>query len=389
MPPSVRPAPGGVPVATTRGLVRRVLVTSLVVSALAGGGLVLASSLQAVTLTGALLAVLAASVGVGIVVPTLLWVDRLEGEPPRLLLLCFLWGALVSTAGSLVLNGLGIDLLRSLGIGAELAQGAVGPVVIAPVVEEVLKASGLLLLLLIQRRHISGVVDGIVYAGMIGAGFAFTENVLYLGAAFSEPGGQSFVAMFLVRCLLAPFAHPMMTICVGVGLGFALRRSGAERVVLPLLGLLAAIGLHVLWNASSVISGPVFFGLYLLVQVPLFLAFVVMVLAAQRRQSRLIRRHLPLYVDAGWLTADEVAMVASPQARSRARAWAARNHGRRAARAMEAFQDESAELALTRHHLARGDTDWWPDHEQELLAALGRHREAALGQGGVSGNPAR
>ena len=33
-----------------------------------------------------------------------------------------------------------------------------------------------------RRREFDGVVDGVVYAGLVAAGFAFTENILYFGA---------------------------------------------------------------------------------------------------------------------------------------------------------------------------------------------------------------
>ena len=54
--------------------------------------------------------------------------------------------------------------------------------VVAPITEEGAKGLFILLLLWFRRRVIDGVLDGIVYAGLVGVGFAFTENILYLGA---------------------------------------------------------------------------------------------------------------------------------------------------------------------------------------------------------------
>ena len=56
-----------------------------------------------------------------------------------------------------------------------------GAVWLAPVTEETLKGLGVLLIYLFRRREFDGIIDGIVYAGLIGAGFAFSENILYLG----------------------------------------------------------------------------------------------------------------------------------------------------------------------------------------------------------------
>ena len=71
-------------------------------------------------------------------------------------------------------------------------------------------------------------LDGIVYAGMVGVGFAFTENILYLAAAYDGtdglgPGGTTaLTATFVVRCLISPFAHPFFTAFIGIGVGVAI-----------------------------------------------------------------------------------------------------------------------------------------------------------------------
>ena len=49
-------------------------------------------------------------------------------------------------------------------------------------------------------RPFDGVVDGIVYAGMAGIGFAFVENILYLGRSFLEAGGGAPEAVLRARC---------------------------------------------------------------------------------------------------------------------------------------------------------------------------------------------
>ena len=59
---------------------------------------------------------------------------------------------------------------------------------VAPIVEEAVKGAFLVGLLIFRRREFDGIVDGIVYAGLVAAGFAFTENILYFGRAFTEDG---------------------------------------------------------------------------------------------------------------------------------------------------------------------------------------------------------
>ena len=73
--------------------------------------------------------------------------------------------------------------------------------------------------LVVPRREFDGITDGMVYAGVTAAGFAFTENIQYLATAYTEGGGEALTATFVARCLLSPFAHPMFTVLTGVGIG--------------------------------------------------------------------------------------------------------------------------------------------------------------------------
>ena len=128
-----------------------------------------------------------ALVPVGPVVWAFLWVDRWEPEPPRTLLFAFLWGACVAALSALLINSSAV-----LVADAVLGQGSgdvLGASVIAPIVEEGVKGAFVVGLLIFRRREFDGIVDGIVYAGLVGAGFAFTENILYMGRAFAESGG--------------------------------------------------------------------------------------------------------------------------------------------------------------------------------------------------------
>jgi len=126
------------------------------------------------------LAALLAAVPVGPLIACLLWLDRYEPEPRRLLVGGLLWGVFVATAIALLVEGVGgfvggISDTRMLEIGA-------------PVAEEASKGLFLLLLLWWRRAELDGVLDGIVYAGMVGVGFAFTENILYLASAYDGSG---------------------------------------------------------------------------------------------------------------------------------------------------------------------------------------------------------
>src|SRR3954470_18641142 len=126
------------------------------------------------------ISVLATALAAVPVVPLVLaylWLDRYEPEPRRLLLLGLLWGAFAATFGALVVQGIG-GLFAGVSDEVSLA-------VLAPVTEEGSKGLFLLMMLWWNRAELDGILDGIVYAGMVGIGFAFTENILYLGASYN------------------------------------------------------------------------------------------------------------------------------------------------------------------------------------------------------------
>src|SRR3546814_11343121 len=100
-------------------------------------------------------------------------------------------------------------------------------IVQAPVVEEVAKGLGVFLIYLAARRSFNGPVDGIVYGALVGAGFAFTENIQYFAVSLLEGGMGEVTMTFFLRAVLSPFAHVMSTAMPGFEIG---RASGRERV---------------------------------------------------------------------------------------------------------------------------------------------------------------
>jgi len=321
--------------------------------------------------TGLVTGFVVALVPVLVVVPALLWLDRFEAEPTSLLLFTFAWGAVVATFVALVVNTYSTVLLRDA--GGDISTTAV---LVAPWVEETAKGSVVLLVLLLRRREFDGVVDGIVYAGLAGVGFAFTENVLYLGRALQEGGTAGLAVTFVLRAVFGPFAHPLFTMATGIGLGVAATtRRRWLRVVAPLVGWLCAVGLHALWNLSAVAGLRGFITLYVVVQVPIFVAAVTFALWARRREGRLIGRHLQVYERSGWFTPAEVVMLGSMPQRRAARSWAGSVAGSSGRRAMRAFQGSASELAFLRDRMARGTAaDDARDVERELLRELAADR---------------
>ncbi|AKU19092.1 membrane protein [Luteipulveratus mongoliensis] len=326
--------------------------------------------------TGTVLGAVLSIVVVGIVVPVFLWVDRFEAEPVGMLLFAFLWGACVATLGAAFLNDIGGYLL-----GAGDEGNSVVAVGVAPVVEECLKGLAPLLLLVFRRREIDGILDGMVYAGLAACGFAFVEDILYLANGYADAGEDGLVGTFVVRVLMSPFAHPMFTICTGIGIGIAATsRSALARWLAPLAGLVCAIILHSLWNAAAVVSAGGWLLVYVVVQVPLFLTFAALLVWARKREARLIGVELSPYADRGWLTYAEVAMLSSMPERRYARGWADTHGGKASKRQMHEFQDAASELAMLRARINRGQADQAAfDEERSLLDLITARRQQFLG----------
>ena len=154
-------------------------------------------------------------------------VDRWEPEPRSLVVFAIAWGAIAAVGFALLVDlpHLGRDRRATLRGGREVLRA----VVQAPIVEEVGKGLGLLLLFVTARRAFDGPVDGVVYGALIGAGFAFTENIQYFAIAFIEGGAVDLTTTFFVRGILSPFAHAMFTSVTGLALGLAARRGATLR----------------------------------------------------------------------------------------------------------------------------------------------------------------
>jgi RsiW-degrading membrane proteinase PrsW (M82 family) len=330
----------------------------------------------------AFLALAVAVIPLGIVLPTFLWLDRFEAEPTRYLVLAFLWGAVVAAAIAAVANTSAVVVLQATtDPEAALATTAV---LVAPFVEEALKGLLVLLVWWFLRHEFDGITDGMVYAGVCAAGFAFTENIQYLAVAWSQGGGEAFGATFVARCLLSPFAHPMFTVLTGIGVGVAATsRSWLPRLVAPVAGFALAVLAHALWNLAAVSGAQGMVTAYLVVEVPIFLAFLGFVAWTRRREGNLIGQFLRPYADAGWLSPAEVAMLASMPRRREARVWARANSGRAGLAAMRAFQDTASELALLRRRMYHSAANRRAlEQELELLAVLRDRRLQFLGMPG-------
>lgn len=300
-----------------------------------------------------LLATVLAALPVGPLVGCYLWLDRYEPEPRSLLALGLLWGGFVATAGALLVQGIG-GLFVGFTEAASLA-------VVAPVTEEASKGAFLVLLLWLRRAELDGILDGILYAGMVGIGFAFVENILYLAAAYNGtdgmgPGGtEALTTTFVLRCLVSPFAHPLFTTFIGVGVGIAVgSRSGAVRWLAPLGGYVLAVVTHALWNGSAFIGFGGFVVVYVVLMVPALAGMLALALWARRYEQRMLTAALGDAAHRGLLPATDISWVVDLRARRTARSFARQHGGPEGEQAMRVYQQAAIELGFLHHRYLRG-----------------------------------
>ncbi|GGQ75644.1 PrsW family intramembrane metalloprotease [Streptomyces asoensis] len=315
------------------------------------------------------------------------WLDRVDPGPWRNLVFAFAWGACAAALIAIIANSFATRWIATATADPSGAD-TLGATVIAPVVEESAKAAAVLLVFLYRRRDFTGVVDGVVIAGLTATGFAFTENILYLGTAFGtdqltgDTGIASVTAAtFFVRVIMSPFAHPLFTVLTGIGFGFAaLSGTGRHlrRALLPLGGLLLAMGMHALWNGSSSFGEFGFFAVYAAFMVPSFGLLTWLAVWTRQRELRTVRDELPVYAAAGWLAPAEPFALGSMRARRLAREYAGLHLGRPAAREVARYEADATSLAFLRHRGRQGRAGAdFPVRERELLDELWRRKDVA------------
>ena len=329
---------------------------------------------------------------VPLLVALVLWMDRLEPEPRAALAFAFGWGAGIAALTALIINTADLDYVTMPALGASTGE-YVAATFGAPVVEETLKGLVLIGLLWRRRTEIDGPTDGVIYAAMVGLGFAMIENVgYYINALVSpERGGIALLGYtFVLRGLLSPLLHPIFTSMTGLGVAYAAgRRRGGKWAVA--LGLLAAMILHGTWNGLSLYGTAGLVAGYLIMSCVL-VALILILVADRRRVVRLIQRYLPGYERTGLVTDDDIAMLSSLRARGTARRWARAVGGLPAAAAMSDYQLAATELALARAKADRGILNFnaFAEREHSLLSlmAVARHAFTRRVPGGSEITPA-
>lgn len=306
----------------------------------------------------------------------LLWLDRLRPEPTVLLVVALLWGALAATYLSLHLNG----WLASQ-VGDRYGASARSAVYIAPWVEETAKGAVVFFIVWWRRHDFNSMLAGVVYGGLTGIGFAFTENIVYYGQLFQRVNDyegsrrvalQAVEHLFLWRGVAAPFVHPMFTMMTGLGIGLAVRnRHVGVRIVAPVAGFCCAVLLHMGYNAAATFApGSALTAVYVALLVPVLATLVIVVALLRRYEYGVIAARLRDYSVFGWMPYEQVRFIATSRGRRRARRHV-KPLGAVDREVLRSFQQVGVDLGVLRDRLVRGVAGADElSRERDLITAL-------------------
>jgi protease PrsW len=326
--------------------------------------------------------------------------DLYEREPIPLLIATFVWGAVAATTLSAIGNaGWGVVVARLA--GPEFASRWTAALT-APIVEEMLKGIGVVLIVLIARDEVDDVMDGFVYGALCGLGFAVVEDVFYFIAVFGGDVGGVLQGFFIRVIASGLYSHVLYTGLVGMAVGILISRRDErplrERARPAVLLAGAAVLGHFLWNSPILEFFPAHpweGAEWLLIPLatavkglPLLLFVVVAVRLAHARERRWLRATLTSEFDDDAVTPEELAVLESPRRRLRTRRELRRRAGERAARLMKRLQREQINLAMVRSRV-HSDDDPALLRQRALCRSLRDGLEAIPGAAPASGREER
>jgi RsiW-degrading membrane proteinase PrsW (M82 family) len=330
-----------------------------------------------------IIGLICATLPVPVYVMLLLWIDRYESEPLWMLATAFFWGAVVAVFVAFIFNT-GLSIMAAVATHSNQVGENFGAVISAPIVEESAKACILVVLFLWKKDEFDGIIDGVVYAGMVGLGFAMTENVLYYGRAVQGGlGGLTFI--FILRGMAAPFSHPLFTSMTGIGLGWSRQSmNGFVKVVAPVVGFMLAILMHATWNGSATYGGGLgFFVAYFMIMGPAFIVTLMVIFFSLRREGRIVRQFLYPDYQSGFFSQLEYDKLCTVRGRMGMSWKILTTRGVSMWRRRMRCNQMASELAFHRSRLARGigrDPQTAQERERAYIDAIQELRQK-LGSG--------
>ncbi|GLZ77151.1 hypothetical protein Afil01_19580 [Actinorhabdospora filicis] len=326
--------------------------------------------------------------------------DYLEREPPVLTAMAFGWGGVVASMAA-VDGGHAVQGMLAKLVSPTFAA-TWGPAIGPPAIEEVLKALGVVLVVLLARAHVNSTVDGFVYGAFVGLGFQVVEDFVYaVGATAWSRGGDDIapvISTFIVRGFLTGlWSHTVFTALAGGGIAYAVvntRLPMARRFGVAAGAVGAAIAAHALWNSPLLRDGFGFGGIGIvgalfIKGLPVFLLVWFLFSRAYRTEAAYYGEQLAQYDGTPLVRPGELTALLSYREREAARRHAQSLKGRkgtRAAQAVRRLQHLQTRLSVLSSRypespkwvletLQNPPTHQWLQSERARLGGLAARRE--------------
>ena len=187
----------------------------------------------------------------------LIWIynNLVEKMPLRFLAGAFIWG-ITAAVISLVLNSAQAQLLQN-GWGMDhTVIVLLTTAIIAPVIEEIAKGAGLLVMW--GHHEFSDSLHGLHLGLAVGLGFSFVENWLYFSSKTQplEMGIYAWLSIIVYRSFFNSIAHACFSAAFGASLGWARSHGwGSLAALAAIPGILTAIVLHSVFNITAIMDG--------------------------------------------------------------------------------------------------------------------------------------
>ena len=233
----------------------------------------------------------------------LYWLDRYEKEPRWLLLITFFWGGFIAIIGTLIVASvfeIGFSLVLQDAVLEDIAGGSIT----APLVEEFMKGLAVMMVFFIFRKEFDSILDGIIYGGIAGLGFAATENVFYFLGQYDAEGWVGMFTNFALRVGVFAWGHPFYTAFTGLGFAVArMNRNTLVKLAAPVIGYFLAVFAHAFHNTAVIfVTGLGSLALVILLEWGSWLLFLGFIIWMIRHEQGLLKKHLREEVSNGLIT---------------------------------------------------------------------------------------
>lgn len=304
--------------------------------------------------------------------------DLFKGSPASLQVAAFIWGALIAFALASQTNTNLFTLITRANPDMLQTWGAA---LVGPTTEEVLKALGVVMVVLIAGHKFHRLMDGFIYGALAGLGFEFTEDILYMFKdANALDVGATLVSVlqeFGVRVvILGPLTHVTYTALVGFGIAYyVVKRDKPRSKRLLILGsLFVAAWLFHFLNNGPASNWPALIGVSQLQPVAFLTVILNGLLAiglaawlygrARRDENRWFRGVLTDDIGTELITAQEVDSLSTLRRRHRARRAARRAGGRDASRLVAELQRAQISYGQAKDRASPGSQELNPPRQR-------------------------